>query len=115
MVQGVTVDHIPDPYPLIDISEGMKEVKAADPENRDLQYLRVPYVATGEIDILYGILYESCHPIHLHTLPSSLFLAKLKLASPDDQWTGVIGGPHKSFEVLYQQAGDVMRLMVHFV
>ena len=32
-----------------------------------------------------------------------------------NQWTGVIGGPHKSFEVLSQQAGDVTRLMAHFV
>ena len=87
VVQGVTVDHITDPYPLIDISEAMKEVKAADPENRDLQYLCVPSDPSGETDILFGILYKSCHPIHLHTLPSSLFLAKLKLASPDDQWS----------------------------
>ena len=48
-------------------------------------------------------------------LPSGLFLAKLQLATPDDQWTGVIGGPHKSFEVLSQQVGEVTRLMAHFV
>ena len=37
------------------------------------------------------------------------------LASPGNQWTGVIGGPHKSFEALAQQAGDVSKLIVHFV
>ena len=95
MVQGVTVDHITAPYPLINITEAVREVKAADPENKELQNLRVPTVAGGEADILFGILYESCHPVHVHTLPSGLFLAKLKLATPDDQWTGVIGGPHK--------------------
>ena len=80
-----------------------------------MQNLCVPSVAGGEADILFGILYESCHPVHIHTLPSGLFLAKLKLATPDDQWAGVIGGPHISFEVLSQQAGDVTRLMAHFV
>ena len=115
VVQGVTVDHITAPYPLINISGAVEEVKAANPENKELQNLRVPPVAGGEADILLGILYESCHPVHVHTLPSGLFLAKLKLATPDDQWTGVIGGPHKSFEVLSQQAGDVARLMAHFV
>ena len=113
--QGVTVDHITAPYPLQNILEAVKEVKATDPENKELQNLRVPSVAGGEADILFGILYESCHSVHIHTLPSCLFLAKLKLATPDDQWTGVIGGPHKSFEVLSQQAGDVTRLMAHFV
>ena len=107
VVQGVTVEHITAPYPMINISEAVKEVKAADPENEELQNLRVPTVAGGEADVLFGILYESCHPVHIHTLPSGLFLAKLKLATPDNQWTGVIGGPHKSFEVLSQQAGDV--------
>ena len=115
VVQGVTVDHITAPYPLINISEAVKEVKAADLKNKELQNLRVPAVAGGEANILFGILYESCHPVHIHMLPSGLFLAKLKLATPDDQWTGVMGGPHKSFEVLSQQAGDVTQLMAHFV
>ena len=49
VVQGVTVDHITAPYPLINISEAVKEVKAADPENEELQNLRVPSVAGGEL------------------------------------------------------------------
>ena len=114
VVQGVAVDHITEAHPLIDISEAVDEVKADDPDNQELQQLRVPREAGGEADILFGILYENCHPVHIHTLPSGLFLAKLKLATPGNQWTGVIGGPHKSFGVLSQQAGDVTRLMAHF-
>ena len=59
VVQGVTVEHITAPYPMINISEAVKEVKAADPENEELQNLRVPTVAGGEADVLFGILYES--------------------------------------------------------
>ena len=53
VVQGVTVDHITAPYPLININEAVKEVKAADPENQELQNLRVPSVASGEADVLF--------------------------------------------------------------
>ena len=77
--------------------------------------MRVPREAGGEADILFGILYESCHPVRVHTLPSGLFIGKLKLATPGNQWTGVIGGPHESFGILSQHAGDVSRLMAHFV
>ena len=44
VVQGVTVDHITAPYPLINIAEAVKEVKAADPGNQGLQNLRIPYM-----------------------------------------------------------------------
>ena len=39
VVQGVTVDHITAPYPLINISEAVEEVKASDPKKRALQNL----------------------------------------------------------------------------
>ena len=39
VVQGVTVDHITAPYPLINITEAVEEVKATDPENIELQNL----------------------------------------------------------------------------
>ena len=81
----------------------------------ELQLLKVPDTIGGEADVLLGILYESLHPQHVHTLPSGLFIAKLKLASHRNLWTGVIGGPHKSFETLADQVGDVSRLMAHFV
>ena len=69
----------------------------------------------GEPDILLGILYESCHPVVVHTLPSGLFIAKLKLASPGNQYNGCIGGPHKSFASLVDKCGDTVRLLACFV
>jgi hypothetical protein len=99
----------------MNLSQTVNEIKADDLENKELQDLRVPKVAGGEADILFDILYEGCHPVHVHTLPSGLFIARLRLATPGNRWTGVIGGPHKSFEMLSQQAGDVSRLMAHFV
>ena len=80
-----------------------------------LQQLKVPEKAGGEADILLGILYELVHPVHVHTLPSGLFIAKLQLASHGNKWTGLIGGPHKTFQALAEQSGDVSRLVAHFV
>ena len=115
VVQGVTVDKITSRFPVVNLTEAVKEVKADDPDNEELQQLRIPDKVGGEADVLLGIMYDSCHPVRVHTLPSGLFIAKLVLASPGNQWTGVIGGPHKSFEALAQQAGDVSKLIVHFV
>ena len=114
VVQGVTVDRITSSFPMVSLKEAVREIKADDPRNQELQQLRVPDQVGGEADVLLGILYESCHPVHVHTLPSGLFLAKLKLASAGNKWTGVVGGPHRSFAALVQQAGDVSKLLVHF-
>ena len=115
VVQGVTVDKITSRFPVVSLTEAVREVKADNPDNEELQQLRIPEKVGGEADVLLGIMYDSCHPVRVHTLPSGLFIAKLVLASPGNQWTGVIGGPHKSFEALAQQAGDVSKLIVHFV
>ena len=114
VVQGVAVKNITTEFPLIDVSEAVKEVKADDPGNKELQNLKIPDLVGGEPDVLLGIMYESCHPIKIHTLPSGLFLARVKLASYGG-WTGVIGGPHKSFRLLAEQAGNASNLMAHFV
>ena len=115
VVQGVTMDHITSPFPQINVSQAVKEIKADDPHNRELQDLKVPDMAGGEADVLLGILYQNCHPVIIHTLPCGLFIAKLKLASPNDEWTGVIGGPHRSFDMLANHVGDASRLIANFV
>ena len=115
VAQGVAVEKITSTFPNVNVTKAVKEVKAAAPCNKILQKLRIPELAGGEPDVLLGIFYENCHPQKIHTLPSGLFIAKLQLASHEKKWTGVIGGPHKSFEILAQQAGDVSRLMAHFV
>ena len=109
VVQGITVDHITTAFPSVNLGEAVKELKADDPDNEELQLLKVPEKIGGEADILLGILYESIHPQRVHTLPSGLFIAKLKLATHKILWTGVIGGPHKSFAILADKVGDVSR------
>ena len=91
-----------------------KEVKEDAPDNTELQNLKIPQFVGGDPDILIGIHYESCHPVKVHTLPSGLFIAKLQLTSFEG-FTGVIGGPHKTFKVLADQAGGTVNLMSHFV
>ena len=100
---------------MVILAKTVKEVKAYAPNNKELQQLKVQEKAGGEADILLGILYELVHPVHVHTLPSGLFIAKLQLASHGNKWTGVIGGPHKTFQALAAQSGDVSRLVAHFV
>ena len=115
VVQGVAVEKITSAFPNVNVSKAVKEVKAAAPNNKLLQKLKIPELAGGEPDVLLGIFYENCQPQKIHTLPSGLFIAKLQLTSHERKWTGDIGGPHKSFEILAHQAGDVSRLMAHFV
>ena len=91
------------------------EVKNDDPGNQELQSLKIPQFVGGEPDVLLGILYEKCHPVKVHTLPSGLFIAKLDLASHDVEFNGVIGGPHATFRALAEQTGGANNLMVHFV
>ena len=114
VVHGLSVDKITATFPKIDVSAAVKEVKEDAPDNAELQDLRIPQFVGGDPDILIGIHYENCHPVKVHTLPSGLFIAKLQLAAYEG-YTGVIGGPHKTFKVLADQAGGTVNLMSHFV
>ena len=114
-IQGVTVDKITSKFPRIKLKEATAEIKASDPNNRKLQKLRVPDEVGGDADILLGTLYNAIFPVIIHTLPCGLFIAKLKVASPGNKWTGVIGGPHRSFQALLEQTGSPSYLMAHFV
>ena len=113
---GVCLDKITTTFPLIKTGEAVKEIVKNVPANKKklCSSLKIPEYVGGEVDILCGILYNSCHPEVLHTLESGLFIAKLKLAS-DKGFTACIGGPHRSFTALSQHTGDVSRLMAHFV
>ena len=115
VLNGVSVDKITATFPRINLTAAVKEVKDDDPSNAELQSLRIPEFVGGDPDVLMGIFYESCHPIKVHTLPSGLFIGKLQLASHENKYTGVIGGPHASFRVLAEQAGGAANLMCTFV
>ena len=81
VVQGVAVEKITSAFPNVNVSKAVKEVKAAAPNNKLLQKLKIPELAGGEPDVLLGIFYENCQPQKIHTLLSGLFIAKLQLSS----------------------------------
>ena len=117
IMQGVTADRITTSFPFIKTGEALSEIVSKAPKHKRklINSLKLPDMVGGEPDILLGILYESCHPTVVHTLPSGLFVAKLKLASNGNQYTGCIGGPHKSFASLAHKCGDTVRLLACFV
>ena len=114
-IQGVTVKQITSKFPMIKIKEATLEIKASRPRDKRLQSLRVPLEVGGETDILLGTLYNAIFPVIVHTLPCGLFIAKLKIASFGSKWTGVVGGPHRSFQALAEQTGSPSYLMAHFI
>ena len=48
-------------------------------------------------------------------LACSLTIIKLNLASPNNLYTALIGGPHETFRLLSDQDGDSAKLLAHFV
>ena len=68
----------------------------------------------GDPDLLIGVYYQCIYPEVLYTLPSGLFIAKLKLKSSNG-WNAVIGGPHHSFSHHVDSVGNANQLMAYFV
>ena len=95
---GVTCDKITSTFPKINTKEAFSEIieKAPNSKKDFLRKLSVPDVVGGDPDLLIGVYYQCIFPEVLHTLPSGLFIAKLKLKSSNG-WNAVIGGPHHSF------------------
>ena len=114
VLQVPAVDTITADFPILKLCDAEKDLKGDKPNNKKLQKLKVPIQAGGSADILLGIKYKSLFPVHVHTLPCGLFIAELKIAS-DGGITGAIGGPHKSFSALSNQAGNTSLLIAHFV
>ena len=103
-------------FPTINLKEAVKDIKGNDPANLVLQNLRVPEVVGGtDVDILLGIHYECLHPVPVHRLECGLTIFQLKIATPDNLYDAVIGGPHETFQVLANQAGNSTNLLAHFV
>ena len=116
VIVGVDCQDITFPFPMMSTKEAYKEILAKAPRKRKgyISSLKVPDNVGGSPDILMGIKYESVHPRTVFTLPSGLFIAKLKLASHSG-WTACIGGPHKSFASLAAQTGGTARLLSCFI
>ena len=116
VMHGVTADSLTAVFPTVSLVEAHKEIIKNAPRHMKpmVSKLNIPAEAGGQTDVLLGIMYQSCHPKILFTLPSGLFIAKLRLKSLGT-FTGCIGGPHKSFSFLAQHCGDTSRLVSCFV
>ena len=73
VVQGVAVEKITSAFPNVNVSKAVKEVKAAAPNNKLLQKLKIPELAGGEPDVLLGIFmkivnHKKYTPYHLDCL-----------------------------------------------
>ena len=114
LVSGLTVDAVTADFPMIDLSEAVQEVKDHKPQDKFLQSCTLPKVAGGSTDILLGIKYSRVFPVMVHQLPSGLAIYKCILSSHGDKYNCLIGGPHRSFEVVVGQAGSTAALLAHF-
>ena len=116
-LQGVeALDPITTNFPKVKLTDAIREIKSSDPNNLDLQGLRVPEQVGGdEVDILLGIHYECVHPVPVHRLVSGLTIYKLQLASYGGLHDAVLGGPHETFRQLADKAGSPATLLAHFI
>ena len=55
-------------------------MKDGNPNNKDLQKLKCDGMIGGEIDILFGIMYNAFFP-HVHSLPNGLTIYKMGIES----------------------------------
>ena len=115
MVCGLTVDNVTAEFPKIDIRTAVQEVKEAKPDDPFLQSCKLPEIAGGGTDILLGVMYSCVFPVMVHQLPSGLAIYKCFLKSHNNQYDCLIGGPHKSFEIVAGQVGNIPALIAHFV
>ena len=113
---GVTCDKITSTFPKINTKEAFKEIvsKAPNAKKDEIKKLSVPDMVGGDPDLLIGVHYQCIYPEVLFTLPSGLFIAKLKLKSSNG-WNAVIGGPHVSFSHHMDSVGNANQLMAYFV
>lgn len=109
---GVSADNLTANFPTVNTADAYNEILNNVPRHKRarVSQLKVPREAGGQIDVMLGIQYQSCHPEIVHRLPSGLFIAKLKLKSHDG-----VGGPHRTFSALLGQCGDMSRLMATFI
>lgn len=116
IILGVTCDKITSTFPKICTKAAYKDLVDSSPANMktEVANIKVPDEVGGDPDLLLGVFYASCHPEVLYTMPSGLFIGRLKLASSHG-YTGIIGGPHSSFAQLANHVGDTVKLMSYFI
>ena len=115
LVYGLTVDNVTAEFPLTNLSAAVKEIQEDKPGDQFLQSCSIPTQAGGQVDILLGILYSNIHPVMVHQLPCGVAIYKSSLASHNNKYNCLIGGPHKSFEMLAAKVGNTTAMLTHFI
>ena len=106
VLEGLSVEKVTTEFPEISIKAAVNEVKSSKPKGTQLQSIKVPDKVGGNVDILLGIKYNAFFPVLIHMLPNGLGIYKLKVKSFGNKFTGVIAGPHSSFDKLLQKVGN---------
>ena len=115
LVYGLTVDKVTAQFPLTNLGAAVKDGQKDKPRDQFLQSCRIPEMAGGEVHLLLGILYMKIHPVMVHQLPCGLAIYKSSLASHNNKYNCLIGGPHKSFEIFAEKVGNTAAMLTHFI
>ena len=86
----------------------VKEAKADDSANLDIKQLKIPDLAGGEAHVLLGTLYETCHQVQVHSLPSGLLVVKLRLVSHGNLYAAVQFAQKLSVDEFEDSTGVMM-------
>ena len=115
LVYGLTVDTVTAEFPLTNLGAARKDIQDDKPEDEFLQSCTIPSIAGGQVDVLLGILYNNIHPVMVHQLSCGVAIYKSRLLSHDRRYNCLIGGPHRSFEMLAGKVGNTAAMLAHFV
>ena len=66
------VERVTSTFSYFHLDTAHRDLLDSDPHNVELQHLQVPEKAGGEVDLLLGTLYNSCHPVPLYQLSYGL-------------------------------------------
>ena len=100
LVQGLTLDDLCAPMPIVNTVKAVEELKNSDISNDALQNCCVPAIIGGEVGVILGIRYNNIRPKEVHSLESGLTIYSINLETHDPTHNAAIGGPHKSFTAL---------------
>jgi hypothetical protein len=97
LVQGLTIDKVTCPMPMIKTEEVLKELKNSKPDDHVLQNCCAPAIIGGEIDMIIGIRYNRIAPELIHQLPYGLAIYSIYMGTHNPAHNSAIGGLHESF------------------
>ena len=110
LVQGLTLDTVCAPMPIVNTVPAVQELKLSDSSNDALQNCCVPAVIGGEVSVILGIRYNNIGPKLIHTLVSGLSIYAINLETHDPTHNAAIGGPHHSLTAMLHQNGGISKV-----